>query len=30
MPNPLFARKPLAMLVEAARGEQRLRRVLGP
>jgi APA family basic amino acid/polyamine antiporter len=30
MPNPLFARKPLAMLVEEARGEQRLRRVLGP
>jgi len=30
MSNPLFARKPLALLVEEARGEQRLRRVLGP
>jgi APA family basic amino acid/polyamine antiporter len=30
LPNPLFARKLLAMLVEEARGEQRLRRVLGP
>ncbi len=30
MPNPLFARKPLALLIEESRGEQRLRRVLGP
>ncbi len=29
MPNPLFARKPLALLLEESRGEQRLRRVLG-
>jgi APA family basic amino acid/polyamine antiporter len=29
-PNPLFARKPLAMLLAEARGENRLRRVLGP
>jgi basic amino acid/polyamine antiporter, APA family len=28
--NPLFARKPLAMLLEEMRGENRLRRVLGP
>jgi basic amino acid/polyamine antiporter, APA family len=28
--NPLFARKPLAMLLEEAKGENRLRRVLGP
>src|SRR5262245_29280779 len=30
MENPLFARKPLAMLMEEAKGENRLRRVLGP
>jgi len=30
MANPLFARKPLALLVEESRGEHRLRRVLGP
>ncbi len=30
MANPLFARKPLAMLLEEAKGENRLRRVLGP
>ncbi len=30
MPNPLFARKPLALLLDESRGEQRLRRVLGP
>ena len=30
MENPLFARKPLAMLLEEAKGENRLRRVLGP
>src|SRR5215510_6231813 len=30
MENPLFARKPLAMLLEEARGENRLRRCLGP
>jgi basic amino acid/polyamine antiporter, APA family len=28
--SPLFARKPLSMLLEEARGENRLRRVLGP
>jgi APA family basic amino acid/polyamine antiporter len=28
--NPLFARKPLSMLLEELRGENRLRRVLGP
>jgi len=28
--NPLFARKPLAMLLEELRGDNRLRRVLGP
>ena len=30
MANPLFTRKPLQMLLEEARGENRLRRVLGP
>jgi len=30
MANPLFARKPLAMLLEELKGENRLRRVLGP
>ncbi|HKV11283.1 MAG TPA: amino acid permease, partial [Thermoanaerobaculia bacterium] len=30
MENPLFAKKPLGMLLEEARGENRLRRVLGP
>jgi basic amino acid/polyamine antiporter, APA family len=30
MANPLFARKPLSMLLEEAKGENRLRRVLGP
>src|SRR6185436_1777894 len=30
MPNPLFARKPLQMLLAEAAGEHRLRRVLGP
>ena len=30
MANHLFARKPLALLLEEARGENRLRRVLGP
>jgi basic amino acid/polyamine antiporter, APA family len=30
MPNPLFARKPLAMLINESRGESELRRVLGP
>ncbi len=30
MPNPLFARKPLALLLEESRGERRLHRVLGP
>ena len=30
MENPLFARKPLAMLLEEAKGDNRLRRVLGP
>ena len=30
MENPLFARKPLALLLEEARGENRLRRALGP
>ena len=30
MANQLFARKPLAMLLEEAKGENRLRRVLGP
>ena len=30
MENPLFARKPLAMLLEEMKGENRLRRVLGP
>jgi APA family basic amino acid/polyamine antiporter len=28
--NPLFARKPLSLLLEELRGENRLRRVLGP
>jgi APA family basic amino acid/polyamine antiporter len=30
MSNPLFARKPLSLLLEEMRGENRLRRVLGP
>ena len=30
MANQLFARKPLALLLEEAKGENRLRRVLGP
>jgi APA family basic amino acid/polyamine antiporter len=30
MSNPLFARKPLEMLLEELKGENRLRRVLGP
>src|SRR6186713_1056124 len=30
MANPLFTRKPLQMLLDEARGENRLRRVLGP
>ena len=30
MANPLFARKPLSMLLEEAKGENRLRRILGP
>lgn len=30
MANPLFERKPLALLLEEMRGENRLRRVLGP
>src|SRR5512139_408746 len=30
MPNPLFQTKPLALLLEEMRGENRLRRVLGP
>ncbi len=30
MPNPLFAKKPLSLLLEEMRGENRLRRVLGP
>src|SRR5947199_2482205 len=30
MANPLFARKPLSMLLEELKGENRLRRVLGP
>jgi len=30
MSNPLFQTKPLALLLEEARGENRLRRVLGP
>ena len=30
MSSPLFARKPLSMLLEEAKGENRLRRVLGP
>jgi APA family basic amino acid/polyamine antiporter len=30
MANPLFARKPLSLLLEEMRGENRLRRVLGP
>ncbi len=30
MANPLFQTKPLALLLEEARGENRLRRVLGP
>jgi basic amino acid/polyamine antiporter, APA family len=30
MANPLFARKPLALLLEEMKGEDRLRRVLGP
>jgi len=30
MANPLFARKPLALLLEEMQGENRLRRVLGP
>src|SRR3712207_7738925 len=28
--NPLFARKPLGLLLEELKGENRLRRVLGP
>src|SRR5689334_24321876 len=28
--NPLFARKPLSVLLEEVKGENRLRRVLGP
>ncbi|HYX26628.1 MAG TPA: amino acid permease, partial [Thermoanaerobaculia bacterium] len=28
--NPLFARKPLSVLLEELKGENRLRRVLGP
>jgi basic amino acid/polyamine antiporter, APA family len=30
MGNPLFARKPLSMLLEEMKGENRLRRILGP
>src|SRR5512136_363809 len=30
MANPLFERKPLALLLEEAKGENRLRRILGP
>jgi APA family basic amino acid/polyamine antiporter len=30
MANPLFTRKPLSMLLEEAKGENRLRRILGP
>jgi APA family basic amino acid/polyamine antiporter len=30
MANPLFARKPLELLLEEAKGENRLRRILGP
>jgi APA family basic amino acid/polyamine antiporter len=30
MANPLFARKPLSLLLEEAKGENRLRRILGP
>ncbi len=30
MGNPLFARKPLALLLEEMKGENRLRRILGP
>ena len=30
MSNPLFARKPLSMLLEEMKGENRLKRVLGP
>ena len=30
MANPLFARKPLSMLLDELKGENRLRRVLGP
>src|SRR5919107_1732586 len=30
MANPLFARKPLEMLLEEMKGEHRLKRVLGP
>jgi basic amino acid/polyamine antiporter, APA family len=30
MPSPLFRKKPLAMLLEEARGESRLHRILGP
>ncbi len=30
MASPLFARKPLSLLLEEAKGENRLRRVLGP
>nr|WP_320132255.1 amino acid permease [uncultured Holophaga sp.] len=30
LPSQLFARKPLGMLLEEARGENRLRRILGP
>src|SRR5512143_4077293 len=30
MSNPLFAKKPLALLLEEMKGENRLRRILGP
>ena len=30
MPSPLFAKKPLSMIHEEMKGENRLRRVLGP
>ena len=30
MANPLFARKPLSLLLKEAKGENRLRRILGP
>jgi len=30
MGNPLFARKPLSLLLEEMKGENRLRRILGP